>query len=293
MPLHCINCGKKGTMSGSRSVNTNTHKCNECQPGQEEIADPPNINPDSMLGELSVRDFKTWFKNEIDDMVQNKVDRATAGIKTDIDTVKTSAKTANDEVTKLKNTVQTLTKSLEDLTKETEQWKKTGENNLKYLVNHDRNQRRCNVMVLGLEEGVDLTINDETSTTDEDKINSLLQFIGVGAGSVEICSLFRCGKTGGEGIRPVKVILKNGDMAQRIISKAPQLKTLNKKIFIKSDKSKKEREEFQRLLKKKEQCLVSHPAVEGETNTRVVLEKGVLRVDNVEVDRYKSPQTLF
>ncbi len=292
MPLYCVLCGKKATINGSRSVSPTTFKCNECQP-ESELAEIPGINPDSMLSELSVRDFKNWFRSEIDDIVQSKVDQATANIKTDVDTVKASAKTANDEVTKLKTTVQNLKKSLEDVTAETEQWKKTCSNNLKYLVNHDRNQRRCNVMVLGLEEEVDLTINNETTNSDEEKINSLLKFIGVGAETVEICSSFRCGKAGGEGIRPIKVILKKGDMAQRIISKAPQLKTLNKKIFIKPDKSKKERDEFQRLLKKKEECITSHPAADGERNTRVVLEKGVLKVDNVEVDRYKSPQTLF
>ena len=81
-------------------------------------------------------------------------------------------------------------------------------------------------------------------------------------------------------------------MLLEIISKAYKLKDLNKKIFLKPDKSFKEREEFQRLLKKKAECMLSHPTEEGQ-DSRVVLKKGVLKVDGVEVDRYQSPQTLF
>ena len=67
---------------------------------------------------------------------------------------------------------------------------------------------------------------------------------------------------------------------------------MNKKIFIKPDKSFKEREEFQRLLKNKGELVEAHPTEEGR-NPRVVLQKGVLQVDGEEVDRYQSPQTIF
>ena len=85
--------------------------------------------------------------------------------------------------------------------------------------------------------------------------------------------------------------MKNGDMVRIIISKAPQLKALDKKIFLKPDKSVKEREEFQRLLKRKEEAMIDHPAANGQE--RVTLKNGSLTVDGVEIDSYKPPQTIF
>ena len=92
--------------------------------------------------------------------------------------------------------------------------------------------------------------------------------------------------------RPLKIELKNGEMAAEIITNSKNLKPLNMKIFFKPDKTLKEREEYQRLLKRKNELMVSHPTEEGGEN-RVVLQKGVLTVDGVVTDRYKTPQTIF
>ena len=210
----------------------------------------------------------------------------------DVDIVRKSAKEANDEIALLRTKVDALTSSLESVTEENEQLKKTCANNLKYLVNHDRNARRPNVMVLGLSEDEDLTIGDVTVKEDKQKIEKLLNFIGIKEGDVEIVSFNRLGNSESEGIRPIKMILKNSEMAGLVVSKASRLKNLNKKIFLKHDKSLKEREEFQRLLKKKDLLKTAHPTEEGQ-EARVALEKGILKVDGVEVDRYQSPQTIF
>ena len=147
-------------------------------------------------------------------------------------------------------------------------------------------------MVLGLSENEDLTIGGDTVHEDKQKIDKLLNFIGVDIEQIEIVSFSRLGSSEYEGIRPIKMMLKNSDMVSLIISKAPQLKNLNKKIFFKPDKSLKEREEFQRLLKKKGELMIAHPTDDGQ-EPRVVLQKGVLKVDGVEVARYQSPQTIF
>ena len=47
-----------------------------------------------------------------------------------------------------------------------------------------------------------------------------------------------------------------------------------------------------RIGKKKAELLTQYPR-EDEQVPRVTLEKGILKVDNVKVDEYKSPQTLF
>ena len=82
---------------------------------------------------------------------------------------------------------------------------------------------------------------------------------------------------------PVKSILEN----------ANELSTLsNWKVYIKPDKSKAENAEYQRLGKRKVELLAQYSA-EGDGQPRVVLAKGILTVDGVEIDRYKPIQSLF
>ena len=143
-------------------------------------------------------------------------------------------------------------------------------------------------------------IGENEAEGDKDKINALLDYINV-RNQVKIVSQFRLGKKEDreedddeeeESKRPIKIILKNSDMAMLITSNAKLLRPLDQKIFFKPDKSVKEREEFQRLLKKKNEYMISHPT-EGDNDSRVVLKKGLLTVDGVVVDRYKTPQTIF
>ena len=50
--------------------------------------------------------------------------------------------------------------------------------------------------------------------------------------------------------------------------------------------------EFQRSDKRKQELLQQYPVDEGAPS-RVVLDKGVLKLDGVVVDEYKAVQTLF
>lgn len=296
MPGHCIDCGRKGTKSGSRAVNPQTNKCSECALPTDDVegdnsAAVTSINADSMLSEISFRNFTQWFKGEVTEMISKKVDEATKDIKKEVDSVKKSAKTANDDIAGMKTQIESLKTSLKAVQDENKQLKTTCANNLKYLINSDRNSRRSNVMVLGLSEAEDLTIAENTAHGDKEKIDLLMNHIGIGSENVDIVSHSRLGKEGQEGVRPIKMTMKNGDMAKSVLSNASKLKTLNKKIFLKPDKSFKEREEFQRLLKKKEEAVLSHPSTDGQE--RVTLKNGSLKVDGVEIDSYKPPQTIF
>ena len=81
--------------------------------------------------------------------------------------------------------------------------------------------------------------------------------------------------------------------ANSAISNSGKLKSLiNQKVFIKPDKSKSENAEFKRVGDKKKELLEKYPNVEGE-HPRVILKKGVLTLDGVEVTRYTPIQTLF
>ena len=78
-------------------------------------------------------------------------------------------KSVRDEVTKLKVEVDKLTEMLKDIKKENEELTATCPNNLKYLVNHDRNVRRPNIILFGLSEVDAFVINEENIQGDKEK----------------------------------------------------------------------------------------------------------------------------
>lgn len=150
-------------------------------------------------------------------------------------------------------------------------------------------------MIFGVPERENLVVNQTEANSDESKIDALLRQMQVQE-KVQIMSHTRIGKPSEpeaeDSCRPIKLVLKNSSMAYIITANSKLLKPLNQKIFCKPDKTAKEREEFQRLLKKKNECLLTHPSGE-EGVERVVLKKGVLTVDGAVVDRYNTPQTIF
>ena len=55
-----------------------------------------------MLSELSVRDFTSWFKSQLDDVIVSKVADATKNITKELSSTKGSLKTAQQEIKDLK-----------------------------------------------------------------------------------------------------------------------------------------------------------------------------------------------
>lgn len=296
----CSQCKKKSSKAPKRKLG-NDGICVECtetnanNANEHEDQEHSDINPDAMLGELSVRAFSAWFKLELDGVIQNKVSDVTKPLVKELNTTKNNLKTAQQEIKDLKGIVESLKTSLKDATTERDELRKTSQNNLKYLINFDRNVRRTNVMIFGVPEKENLVVNQIEASDDETKISALLGQMQVQE-KVEVMSYTRIGKPSEgeaeERHRPIKLVLKNSNMASIITANAKLLKPLDKKIFCKPDKTAKEREEFQRLLKKKNECILKHPTDEGGVD-RVVLKNGVLTVDGAEVDKYNTPQTIF
>ena len=291
--MHCTKCGRKGTKSGTRKVNEQTKICSDCVSENEE--GETAFDPDCKLGALSFREFSAWLKTEFSSLIDKKVEEATKDILSELGDVKKTANENKKEVGVLKTKVDKLAEELKDVKAENEKLRSTGSNNLKYLVNLDRNTRRSNLILLGVPEQEDLTINQTSYKDDEDKIDALLTHIGV-KNEVEVNSFTRLGKKSdndeSELKRPLKIVMKKCEMVSSVLINAKKLRGLDKMIFFKPDKSKKERDEFQRLLKKKNESELSHPTGDGQPK-RVVLEKGVLTVDGVVIDRYKTPQSIF
>ena len=159
--------------------------------------------------------------------------------------------------------------------------KQTGESNLKYLINADRNLRKHNIMLFGVSEDDDLVFKDANgdenhrASDDEEKVSALLLFLGSDA--AELSYFQRMGKPNGNP-RPLKVILKSVMEAQKVISNSKKLNDLEMNIYAKPDKTKKEAEEFKRIGKRKAELLLQHPTTDPD-NPVVTLKKGVIRVN--------------
>ena len=89
--------------------------------------------------------------------------------------------------------------------------------------------------------------------------------------------------------RPIKIRFATNKTAKAVLKVAKKLKNLEDyEIYIKPDKTKGKQAEFKRMWKRKEEVLREY----NEDTGRVKLIGGVLYVDNVEVDRYQSVQSL-
>ena len=108
-----------------------------------------------------------------------------------------------------------------------------------------------------------------------------------------IKEIFRLGKKDEENPekrRPLKIRFTSSAPTSAVLGAGAKLKNIpDQNIYVKPDKTKGEQEAFKRLGKRKEELLAEY----NNDETRVELKKGVLYLDKVEQDRYKSPQTLF
>ena len=195
----------------------------------------------------------------------------------------------------IQSDVKTIKTDLNSLTKKFNDHKTVSENNLKYLINLDRNERKRNVLLFGVPEDEALELEGVTDnpTTDSEKCSSLFRFIGSPQNEEQITDCFRLGPVVEDKIRPIKVKFISSSPAANILKNSKTLsQKSNRKIYVKPDKSKAENKEFQRLGKRKDELLAQYPT-EDEDNPRVTLIKGVLKLDGADVDKYEPVQSLF
>ena len=178
---------------------------------------------------------------------------------------------------------------------------KTARDNCRYLVNHDRSARQRNVLLFGVPDNDEITIGDETVNSNQEAAQTIFGKLGIH--DAKVLESFRLGKKKENDenaerphSRPIKVCLESSSIARSILTESPKLNNLfegtGTNIYIKADKTKAERDEYTRLGKKKAELLLRHPTEDGG-EPRVVLKNGILLVDNVQVDCYKTPQSLF
>lgn len=313
---YCSNCGKKETRN--RIVDPVSKNCSDCSgsasSGEAVTAatdrpPPPtcDVDDDETLNNVRFGSLKKWFSETIAyhaAQIDDRLTREIGAMKEDLQNTKTALAEAEKEISSVKKDLADVKKSGQEnaakfdnrvkvLEEDTSKQKTVSDNNLKYLINLDRNDRRKNIIIFGVpEDGVNLTHEDTTAITDENKCKLLLEFIG--APIIEkVIEMFRLGKATKGKVRPIKLKFLSSADVTSIFEVKDKLKDLNDHtIYIKPDKTKAEVAEFRRIGDRKQQLVEQYPVPDGQP-PRVVLGKGVLTLDGVKVDEFKPVQSLF
>lgn len=287
--LHCVQCGRPETKN--RTVDAQYY-CDDCRKNVPQIAEL-NIGDASNLSDVNFGQFKTWLNTTLKLAFQEELSKHIENLKTEIKTVNSELTATKKELATEKNRVTEQKKTIDNLNKDVTDLKQSMKDMTKYLVNVDRNSRQHNAVLFGVPENEMMIrrdgAEDVTANTDSQKVNELMKVLEFG-GNVK--HHIRLG-TAGDRPRPIKVIFHSQSDSNSAISNSGKLKKLiNQKVFIKPDKSKSENAEFKRVGDKKKELLEQYPSVEGDP-PRVVLKKGVLTLDGLEITRYTPIQTLF
>ena len=201
--MYCCQCAKKA--SKVRTIDNVTKICSSCSspaasepaPGTPRTramsdtgamsattneADQVVIDDSTMMSNVSFGMFKVWISNQIRSIIQNemtKVNEHLARLDKDVKTLQNDSKNAKTNITSLQSDVKTAKADLVKLTKRFDDHKSVSDNNLKYLINHDRNERRKNVLLFGVPEVNPVGINGvpDDLKTDSEKCLSLFQLI--------------------------------------------------------------------------------------------------------------------
>ena len=263
----------------------------------ESDADASDIQDDTALSEIKFGDLKTWFRGElrssIKEIVKEELKTELDSMKKNVEDVKSLADQNKQSTVANSTRLDKISDDVKTLSQEHKETETMSKNNLKYLVNLDRNERRQNIIIFGVPES-ELVIDSVTANTDIEKCNVLFWVMNVeDECRTAVKEIFRLGKiTEGdtEKRRPLKVKFLSSGPASAVLNPSKKLKDIeSENIYVKPDKTKGEQLEFKRIGDRKAQLLVEY----NNDAERVKLSKGVLYVDEIEVDRYKSVQTLF
>ena len=244
----CVTCGKK-----QPKLNTG-NLCKDCfdkenVPGEEHQS--VDVEDCQAVGEITFGQFKQWMKAEIHTLVHGIVLKELESIKKEFEELKkenkTLSKKLNNVETKLNNSVKSQGENVDKNTESCKNNKTVTDNNLKYLINLDRNVRRKNVMFFGVpEDSTDITIGEITAASDSEKRDAMLRFMGI-TGNLSITDFHRLGAPNPEKVRPLKIGFLRKETADSVLSKSSKLKDLKNNglnIYVKPDKTKSEQNKF-------------------------------------------------
>lgn len=194
-------------------------------------------------------------------------------------------KKINVNLEKLHNRMIGMEQQVHALTQENSALKKTVANQQYFLEDLDRQQRECNVIVLGLKE-----CDDELGSNDEQKMTKVTEIIGLPS-VLEGCNLKRLGKQEQGRNRALLIRCPNPEKSNAIRKEANKLGTykgpeqdLIKKVYIKRDIHPAWRKEHDRLRKlAKEE---SKKPINAGHDIKYDAKEGVVTCDGIVIDRF-------
>ena len=218
------------------------------------------------LLDVKFDNFEQTLTIKIEQMIKNEVksqlENETKEIYKELAVQKKDTKKATDEMNVLKTKLDEAVEKVNTLEQSNKECESIAKSNLKYLINTDRNRRANNIIIFGVKEDSPLNLNLSNNTegdsgeisesedenakvkifsTDKDKVDGLLEFLGLPQAKSSVSNYTRLGSNNAPN-RPLKVIFTNTETARSILSAAPLLKSLHLNIYISNQTKQKEKE---------------------------------------------------
>ena len=177
---NCTKCNRKPT--AKRKLN-NVNVCSDCVTAAAatnvDVEIPSStIDDEKCIGDITFGEFRTWLSSELRSMVRSVVQEELKDIHKDIEDLKSSEKKLKERMTKIETKAGELETTINGIKESNKPIKSGMENNLKYLINLDRNQRRHSVILFGVREDENLQIGTKEADNDRKKSKLLLEYIG-------------------------------------------------------------------------------------------------------------------
>ena len=275
---YCSECGVRKTKVNKNKV------CNDCSAASAE-----NGGVDESI-EKDTENNDFWKRMDLmfDKKLESFEEKLNANIKEEVKKVTDPMKT---QLTKLEKENKTLKAEMTALKASQKEEKERSDKIVKVLkeqqtnmARSDKNDRFKRLLLSGVPEG-SVKINGKECGVDQEKIHEVLSTLQVGV--VNLVGHRRVGsKDQGADQRPRYIILEFISSAERnkVRKACDKLKDNQdtKQFFLKADKTKKERDEYKRLYKIKEQLEKDEP------NKKVEISYGKLLVDGIAVDKVET-----
>ena len=215
-------------------------------------------------------------------VLERRIDRIEESQRKTTETV-SKIESVSKDAEKSVTTTETMIKILEE---KHEKLKKFVIKQQSQISNQEKNTRLRNVVIGGLDETQPLSVNEHTASSDDEKVKLIMHTL-----NLSNIDFVRCRRVGIQDQSqlnyPRFLVVEFSNHSDRNIVKArgSQLQSIAELngIRIKADLTKVERMEYKRLYDFRDRLSRENP------RKIAIVDKGVLKLDGQEVDRYKTP----
>ena len=167
----CKDCKKNAS---KKCVLTEEGICNDCVLKNKPIIvnyDEAPCNPDEEVGSIKFKDFVDWMLKVFVKCVKESSGVELTECKKEITNVKKELNETKKELAAAKNDIKIIETKLNTLQEKFDNNQKCTQDNLKYLINHDRNVRQRNVILFGVPDEDVVELGDESFDDDREAFN--------------------------------------------------------------------------------------------------------------------------